>query len=168
MNTTRFFIALSALLLGLGLIAPTLTIYPKAGELTWLIQILAPEELKNSTYSIMGVIGKLYQINDFFLAITLCLFSVLSPVLKLSLYWQASFHSFNKKRFNRLLKAVHYVGKFSMAEVFALALIIVVIKSFPGGSSAQLEWGAYIFTSSIACSIIASIGLEKVGKKYLL
>jgi hypothetical protein len=50
-----------------------------------------------------------------------------------------------------------------MAEVFALALIIVVIKSFPGGSTAQLEWGAYIFTFSVICSMLVSfrIGFEK-------
>lgn len=163
MNITRCFIALSAFLLGLGLIAPTLTIYPKAGELTWLIEILAPEELETSTYSIIGVIGKLYQLNDVFLALLLCLFSVMAPVSKLTLYWQACSLSFRPKEFNRLLKAVHYVGKFSMAEVFTIALIIVVVKSFPGGSTAQLEWGAYVFTASVACSIIASIGLEKKG-----
>ena len=159
MNLTRFLIACSSLLLGLGLIGPTLTIFPKAGDLTWFIKIIAPEELAVSTYSILGVIQKLFQTNDIFLAVILAMFSVFSPVLKLSFYWHATGLK-DSKKFNSTLQIIHYVGKFSMAEVFALALIIVVIKSFPGGSTAQLEWGAYLFTFSIICSMIVSFRLD--------
>ena len=138
MNVTRFLIACSSLLLGLGLIGPTLTIFPKAGDLTWFITIIAPEELEVSTYSILGVIQKLFLTNDIFLAVILAIFSVFSPVLKLSFYWHATGLK-DSKKFNSTLQVIHYVGKFSMAEVFALALIIVVIKSFPGGSTAQFN-----------------------------
>jgi uncharacterized paraquat-inducible protein A len=159
MNVTRFLIACSSLLLGLGLIGPTLTIFPKAGDLTWFIKIIAPEELEVSTYSILGVIQKLFLTNDIFLAVILAIFSVFSPVLKLSFYWHATGLK-DSKKFNSTLQIIHYVGKFSMAEVFALALIIVVIKSFPGGSTAQLEWGAYLFTFSIICSMLVSFRLD--------
>ena len=159
MNLTRFLIACSSILLGLGLIGPTLTIFPKAGDLTWFIKIIAPEELAVSTYSILGVIQKLFQTNDIFLAVILAIFSVFSPVLKLSFYWHATGLK-DSKKFNSTLQIIHYVGKFSMAEVFALALIIVVIKSFPGGSTAQLEWGAYLFTFSIICSMLVSFRLD--------
>ena len=159
MHVTRFIIAVSSLLLGLGLIAPSLTIYPQAGDLTWIVKIIAPEELVTSTFSILGVIEKLFLTNDLFLAILLALFSVFSPILKLSLYWFAT--SVNDcKKFERVLQVVHYVGKFSMAEVFALALIIVVIKSFPGGSNAELEWGAYLFTFSVISSMAVSFRLD--------
>ena len=159
MNLTRFLIACSSILLGLGLIGPTLTIFPKAGDLTWFIKIIAPEELAVSTYSILGVIQKLFKTNDIFLAVILALFSVFSPILKLSFYWHATGLK-DSKKFNSTLQIIHYVGKFSMAEVFALALIIVVIKSFPGGSTAQLEWGAYLFTFSIICSMLVSFRLD--------
>ena len=159
MNVTRFLIAVSSLLLGLGLIAPTLTIYPQAGDLTWIIKIIAPEELVVSSYSILGVIQKLFQTGDIFLAVVLAIFSVFSPVLKLSFYWHAAGLK-NSKKFNSILQRIHYVGKFSMAEVFALALIIVVIKSFPGGSTAQLEWGAYLFTLSVICSMFVTFKLD--------
>lgn len=159
MNLTRFLIACSSILLGFGLIGPTLTIFPKAGDLTWFIKIIAPEELAASTYSILGVIQKLLQANDLFLGILLALFSVFSPVLKLSFYWYATGLK-NPKKFKSMLQVIHYIGKFSMAEVFALALIIVVIKSFPGGSTAQLEWGAYLFTCSVICSMAVSFRLD--------
>lgn len=159
MNITRFLIAGSSLLLGLGLIAPTLTIQPQAGDITWIVKIFAPQELEISTYSILGVILKLFQTNDTFLAVVLTIFSVLSPVLKLTFYWHAT-NIKDSKKFNSILQIIHFVGKFSMAEVFALALIIVVIKSFPGGSTAHLEWGAYLFTSSVVCSILVSYRLD--------
>ncbi len=159
MNITRFLIAGSSLLLGLGLIAPTLTIQPQAGNITWIVKIFAPQELEISTYSILGVILKLFQTNDTFLAVVLTIFSVLSPVLKLTFYWHAT-NIKDSKKFNSILQIIHFVGKFSMAEVFALALIIVVIKSFPGGSTAHLEWGAYLFTSSVVCSILVSYRLD--------
>jgi len=159
MQITRFIITVSSLLLGLGLVTPTLTIYPQAGDLTWIVKIIAPEELVTSTFSILGVIVKLFLSNDPFLAILLALFSVFSPILKLSLYWFATSVN-DSKKFERVLQAVHYVGKFSMAEVFALALIIVVIKSFPGGSSAELEWGGYLFTFSVISSMVVSFRLD--------
>ena len=71
MNLTRFFIATSSFLLALGLIGPTLTVYPQAGNLTWFVEIIAPDELAVSTYSIIGVIEKLFQADDFFLAFLL-------------------------------------------------------------------------------------------------
>ena len=163
MLVTRFIIAVSSLLLGFGLIAPTLTIYPQAGDLTWIVKIIAPEELVTSTFSILGVIEKLFLSNDLFLAILLALFSVFSPMLKLSLYWFATSVN-DSKKFERVLQAVHYVGKFSMAEVFALALIIVVIKSLPGGSSAELEWGAYLFTLSVISSMAVSFRLDSLKR----
>ena len=163
MHVTRFIIAVSSLLLGLGLIAPTLTICPQAGDLTWIVKIIAPEELVTSTFSILGVIEKLFLTNDLFLAILLALFSVFSPILKLSLYWFATSVN-DSRKFERVLRVVHYVGKFSMAEVFALALIIVVIKSFPGGSSAELEWGAYLFTFSVITSMAVSFRLDPPKK----
>lgn len=159
MNLTRFFIATSSFLLALGLIGPTLTVYPQAGNLTWFVEIIAPDELAVSTYSIIGVIEKLFQADDFFLAFLLTLFSVVSPIIKLSMYWFATSLG-NTEKMQSILKKIHYIGKFSMAEVFALSLIIVVIKSFPGGSSAHLEWGAYVFTCSVVFSIFVSFRID--------
>jgi len=159
MSLTRFFIATSSLLLALGLIGPTLTVYPQAGDLTWFVEIIAPDELAVSTYSIIGVIEKLFQADDFFLAFLLTLFSVVSPIIKLSMYWFATSLG-NTEKMQSILKKIHYIGKFSMAEVFALSLIIVVIKSFPGGSSAHLEWGAYVFTCSVVFSIFVSFRID--------
>lgn len=160
MIVTRILISLASVFLALGLVAPTLTITPKAGDYTWLIKIFAPEQLDAITYSIVGVIQKLYQMEDLFLAVLLSIFSVVSPIIKLSLYWIATSSNLGKTQIESNLKKINFIGKFSMAEVFALALIIVVIKSFPGGSSAHLEWGAYIFTLSVIFSLVVALRLD--------
>tara|TARA_B100001094_G_scaffold308990_1_gene342205 strand:+ start:1203 stop:1652 length:450 start_codon:yes stop_codon:yes gene_type:complete len=141
--------------------APTLTIVPSAGELTWLVEFLSPDYLEPTTYSILGVIVKLFSTGDRFLGVVLVLFSVLFPVGKLALYWIAAGCGPDLGRASGLLKWAHRAGKFSMAEVFAMALIVVVVKTLPGGSTAEVQWGAYVFVASVLSTILVSFGLDR-------
>ncbi len=163
MSGARSWVLVSAIFLGLGLVAPTLTIYPKVGDLTWLVEVVSPKTLEPTTYSILGVIVKLMEGGDLFLGGVLGLFSVLFPVAKLGLYWVAAGFPEELRRSSGLLKWTHRVGKFSMAEVFALALVVVVVKTLPGGSTAAVEWGAFVFVSSVIGSVFASFALEQTA-----
>jgi len=160
-NQSRWGVLACSILLGFGLMAPTLTIVPSAGKLTWLIEFLSPEDLEPTTYSILGVIEKLFSTGDGFLGVVLALFSVLFPVGKLALYWIAAGCGSNLGRAAGLLKWTHRAGKFSMAEVFALALMVVVVKTLPGGSTAEVQWGAYVFVASVLGAILVSFGLDR-------
>ncbi len=160
MNLTRLGVLACCILLGLGLTAPTLRIVPGAGDFTWLVEIFSPEDLAASTYSILGVIQKLFLSGDWFLGGILGLFSVAFPVGKLGLYWVAAGYGPDLGKASGLLKWTHRMGKFSMAEVFALALVVVVVKSLPGGSTAEVRWGAYVFVASVLGAILVSFGLD--------
>lgn len=163
MSKARLGVLISAVLLGLGLSAPTLTIDPSFADFNWLVKIFSPEDLESTTYSILGVIGKLLDGGDLFLGVILGLFSVVFPVAKLGLYWVATGCGSEVGRASDLLRWVHRAGKFSMAEVFALALIVVVVQTLPGGTTASVEWGAYLFVASILCSIFVSFSLDKAS-----
>ncbi|MBG30957.1 MAG: hypothetical protein CMI31_13305 [Opitutae bacterium] len=163
MSKARVGVFVSAILLGFGLSAPTLTIDPSFADFNWLVKIFSPENLESTTYSILGVIGKLLDSGDLFLGVVLGLFSVIFPVAKLGLYWVATGCSLEVGRASNLLGWVHRAGKFSMAEVFALALIVVVVQTLPGGTTASVEWGAYVFVASILCSIFVSFSLDKAS-----
>ena len=163
MNQSRWGVLACSILLGFGLMAPTLTIVPSAGELTWLVEFLSPEDLEPTTYSILGVIEKLFSTGDGFLGVVLALFSVLFPVGKLALYWISAGCGSDLGRAAGLLKWTHRAGKFSMAEVFALALIVVVLKTLPGDTTTSLEWGAYVFVASVIGAIFISLALEKIS-----
>ena len=161
MGKARVGVLISAILLGFGLSGPTLTIDPNFADFTWLVKIISPEDLESTTYSILGVIGKLMDGDNLFLGVILGLFSVVFPVAKLGLYWVAAGCSSDIGRASGLLPWVHRAGKFSMAEVFALALIVVVVQTLPGGSTASVKWGAYVFVASILGSIFVSFALDK-------
>lgn len=154
-------------MLGLGLVAPTLTIVPLDGKRDWLIDMavsfgfMSEEALAPTTFTIIGVILDLFAAGDWFLGGILIVFSVFFPVVKLALYWVAVTCGPNLGKATGLLKWMHRAGKFSMAEVFALALMVVVVKALPGGSTTSLEWGAYVFVGSVLGAIFISFALDK-------
>ena len=125
---------------------------------------MSPEELIPTTYSILGVIGKLLDGGDLFLGVILGLFSVVFPIAKLGLYWVAAGGGPEVGRASGLLGWTHRAGKFSMAEVFALALMVVVVKTLPGGSTASVEWGAFVFVASVIGAICISFVLDKASE----
>ena len=101
--------------------------------------------------------------DDIFLGMILALFSVVFPVGKLGLYWVAAGCGPDLGSATGLLKWTHRAGKFSMAEVFALALMVVVVKTLPGDTTASVEWGAYVFVGSVIGAIFVSFDLDKTS-----
>ena len=116
------------------------------------------------TYSIVGAIRDLYQTNNLFLALVLGLFSVDSP--------SSSFACSAGNRVSRQT-SLHVVpdemdgpiSKFSMVEVLFLALLILTVKTLPGGSKATIEWGAYLFVVSALGSMFIPLLSENPEKK---
>ena len=57
---------------------------------------------------------------------------------------------------SRLLPALNILGKLAMADVFLIALYVVVIKGI-GVGRVEIAWGLYLFTGCILASIAVSI-----------
>ena len=164
MSKVRLLILFSSAFLGIGLVAPTISIEPRAGEFTWLVELWDQEATETVTYSIFGAIRDLFRMDNFFLALVLGLFSVVFPVFKLSLYWLATVHHPNSTSFASLLKWTARLSKFSMVEVLFLALLILTVKTLPGGSEATIQWGAYLFVASAFGSMIVPMLIEKTER----
>jgi uncharacterized paraquat-inducible protein A len=164
---TRPLILVSSLLLGIGLVAPTLTIHPKAGEITWLIEIIDPLSTKSVTYSILGIIVELAEMKDWFMVAVLSIFSVLLPVGKLCAFWFYSFFNQEKPKAFSIFKWAKILGKFSMAEVFVLSLFLISLKTLPGGTQVQLEYGCTIYFLSVISSILSSMLVHKPRSKIV-
>ncbi|MDF0602727.1 paraquat-inducible protein A [Psychromarinibacter sp. C21-152] len=60
----------------------------------------------------------------------------------------------------RLLPALHLLGKLAMADVFLIALYIVVVKGV-GLATVETAWGLYLFTGCI----LASIGIGHLTER---
>ena len=70
----KILIILSSIFLGIGLVAPTMTIIPQAGELSWIIEIFDPESMLPVTYSIIGIIIELANSMEWLLVAVLTFF----------------------------------------------------------------------------------------------
>lgn len=55
----------------------------------------------------------------------------------------------------RLMPALHLMGKLAMADVFLIALYIVVAKGI-GVGRLEVAWGLYLFTGCILASLFLS------------
>ena len=55
----------------------------------------------------------------------------------------------------RTLPALHVIGKLAMADVFLLALYIVIVKG-AGYVTLETAWGLYLFTGCILASLVIS------------
>ncbi len=61
----------------------------------------------------------------------------------------------------RLAPVLGWIGKFAMADVFLLALYVLIFKGM-GVGEVQVAWGLYLFTFCIIGSIIVAAMTDKV------
>ena len=112
--------------------------------------------------SIFGLIVQLYQSN-FLLALVITLFSIIIPVSKLSLTL-IMILSDNKQKDRSIDYLVHNIGKWSMVDVFCMAITVTVL-SFNNlkinifSTQGELLIGFYFFLA---------YGLLSVATTYLL
>jgi hypothetical protein len=84
-------------------------------------------EVYNQTRSIIGSVRQLYDVGSYTAATLILLFSVIVPVTKMLLVaWAVSISGPMRRR---TLKLVETIAKWSMADVFAVALFIVFLAA---------------------------------------
>lgn len=64
----------------------------------------------------------------------------------------------------RLLGALHVLGKLAMADVFLIALYIVIVKGV-GLAKVETAWGLYLFTGCILASIAIGYLTERAKRR---
>ncbi len=87
-----------------------------------------PIEVYHQTRSILGSVRHLYQVGSVTAATLILLFSVLVPFTKAGLVLWAVFHRDALQR-KRTLHLVEMIAKWSMADVFAVALFITYLAA---------------------------------------
>ncbi len=158
----RLLVLPAAVLLGLGLVAPCMTITTSFGRYDGWLRLIAPEIIaeENVTYSLIGGILKLIETGDVAIGLVLIAFSACFPTLKLAVMAYANEVIRRGGTGGLALKLAHHAGKFSMLDVTVLALFILVVKGLPGRSELHLEWGIWAFAASVLMSLIASLLLS--------
>ena len=158
-----FLIVVSCFLFGSASILPIFSIEPAVGEWTALAEILSPEEMQPQSFSLLKGVRLLWQEDERMLACIIGLFSLLLPVIKLSVLWaEALFSGSLSKKWMGFLQAV---SRYAMLEVFLVAMTVLLLKQMPGGSRITLESGFYSFGVSVLLSLVVAQFVEARKKQ---
>ena len=94
--------------------------------------------------------------NDVALALLVTFFAIFAPYLKLIGIALIQFRLASP----RLLPALHILGKLAMADVFLVALYIVVVKGI-GLGRVETGWGLYLFSACVLAQIAIGFAYER-------
>jgi uncharacterized paraquat-inducible protein A len=94
--------------------------------------------------------------SDVILALIVTAFAIFAPYLKTIGLALVHFRLASP----RILAALHILGKLAMADVFLIALYIVIVKGV-GMARIETAWGLYIFTACIIASLAISVLTER-------
>lgn len=109
----------------------------------------------STEHSLITTVSVLLRENQLFLGLTVLVFSIILPVLKLFYLVLVSTlpaHEIRRQGFR--LRALEWLGKWSMHDVLVMALMIFFIKSHGLYDAASLT-GVYFFTAAVVLMILA-------------
>ena len=117
-----------------------------------------------SSYSVWAGVVELWRQNELLLATILFFFSIVFPITKLVLLTLLWFMRLPASRRTRLLHTLGLLGKWSMLDVFVVAILIVLVKL---GPLARVEprVGVYVFSAAIVCSMLTTMYVERLTRR---
>ncbi len=126
--------------------------------LAWFAPLLRAGLLPLFGLSEITVISGLQSLweSDVILALSVTFFAIFAPYLKTLGLALIHFGLLRRK----VLPVLHTLGKLAMADVFLIALYIVIIKGI-GIGKVETAWGLYFFTGCILASLVISVLTEK-------
>lgn len=160
-HLVKILLLVSASCLGAGIALPIMEVQPHLGPYHSYLGYFFKELDTPQSFSIINGVLHLFADGRYFIASLMLLFSVIFPCWKITVLWIG---------FDRLVQGEHpgnafhwaeKLGKYSMIDVFVIALLILAIKGLPGGSQVILHIGLYSFAGSVLCSLKASWLIDK-------
>ena len=149
-------------LIALGLFIPgiTLPIFNLAMNVTAKVSATSlTSDIVNKELSLLGTIQELWQDERIFVAVLIFAFSIAIPVLKTALVTIAYFVK-NTKVAKRLIDFVSLIGKWSMADVFIVAIFLAVLSTNHAETQSHQQLSLFAFKLDV---IISSETLSNVG-----
>jgi uncharacterized paraquat-inducible protein A len=101
--------------------------------------------------SVLSGLQSLWQ-QDVFLALLVTGFAIFAPYLKTLGLALVHFRLLSP----RLLPALTVLGKLAMADVFLIALYVILVKGI-GLARVETAWGLYLFTGCVLASLTISL-----------
>ena len=128
-----------------GILAPIMTI-----EVFKDLPLVGHTIFKYESKSIWATIKTLWDIDRYFIAVMVGLFSVVIPVIKTFAVYVSIFYK-------KSLKIMNFIGKWSMADVFIVALLLANLTlNTDEYTDAEMQMALYFFAMYVIFSIIAT------------
>ncbi len=116
-----------------------------------------------TTFSVWAGIVSLFQERHYFLSSIIFLFSIIFPIGKLTVLLNLWFVPMPQPRRKFFIHWLSVLGKWSMLDVFVVAVMIVITK-ISGFASADARIGIYFFGASILLSLLVTERIERLMK----
>lgn len=138
-----------------GLTTPILSI-----EASKELPVLGKTVLQFQSKGIMTTIVSLQEHGNLWLALLLSVFGVLLPLLKTGIAWLTLFSATHHLSLKGLQLSQH-MGKWSMADVFVVAILVALFTSNEGGlTQAKIQAGLWFFALYVVLSLL---GTQLIG-----
>ena len=154
-RTQRLFLqamlVLALLLFIVGVISPIVTI-----EKFYLVE---------NTFSIFSGVVQLFLEQRYFLFLLISVFSLILPVLKLGVLFQILENpQQDGSNRHRYLRWMHLYGKWSMLDVFVVAILVVSVK-LGAIANVEMRYGLYAFALSVLLTMAITARVVAVTKE---
>ncbi|MBI1336906.1 MAG: hypothetical protein GC164_08085 [Phycisphaera sp.] len=113
-------------------------------------------------YTLPHSIAVMWSSRNYFLAIVILLFSILFPYAKLVTLGVVWFWRMEEQDRDKALHWLAVLGKWSMLDVFVVALVIVLTQS-KGGVEARPRPGIYVFAGAIMVSMVVTMMIQRIA-----
>lgn len=119
-----------------------------------------------SSYSVWAGVVALWKANELLLALLLFFFSIIFPVIKLAALAVIWFVKLPEERRRWLLHWLGLLGKWSMLDVFVVAILIVLIKIGPL-AKVEPRAGVYVFSLAIIASMLTTVYIDRLTRQSI-
>jgi len=144
-------------------------------QVTGQLKSGAPIEVYTQTRSIVGSVRHLYSVGSNAAATLILFFSIIVPITKSLLVTWAVLQS-NSDRRRRTLFLVEAIAKWSMADVFAVAIIIAYLAAQASQSPAGSAAGSVVsFSASFGSGFywfagycLTSLAVQQISARWLI
>jgi paraquat-inducible protein A len=116
---------------------------------------------RNSSTIWSGIVS-LFENGSWAVAVVVFLASLLIPLLKLMILFYLSFTAKNGKRLGfklKLYKMVEAIGRWSMLDIFLLAVLVAIVKLSPW-AHVEPEFGSLMFLFVVIFTMLASANFD--------
>lgn len=120
--------------------------------------------LWKNEYSVIAGVHGLWEQGQYALAIILFFFSIVFPLFKLAMLGFIWFIRLAERKRQAVLHWLGILGKWSMLDVFVVAILIVLVKLGPL-AKVQPQRGVYWFAVAIFLSMITSMYVDNLAQK---